>query len=187
VTEFRPELADHHYSSIEGCIEEPSLPGLCPVAVLLRIVSGRDAGCCSGAEYLGEIDRVLTTVIPRHDETAKGISGAMHEASPAKAVVAVVIMKHNRQKRFHKKLLACLVSEVVPIVTAISRSPLSNRRVFLISLTDTSLGRREDEGGGSEAVKKPRESFWPGLCGGRTISALSDRKFMNSTDAVELA
>lgn len=85
--------------------------GLCPVAVLLRIVSGRDAGCCSGAEHLGEIDRILTTIIPRHDETAQRISGAMHEASSAKALVAVFIMKHNRQKRFYKKLLARLVRE----------------------------------------------------------------------------
>ena len=53
-TGSRPELEDHHLlhrSRID--------PGLCPVAVLLRIVSGRDAGCCSGAEYLGEIDRAF--------------------------------------------------------------------------------------------------------------------------------
>jgi hypothetical protein len=92
-------------------VVRPELPGLCPVAVLLRIVSGRHAGCCSGAEYLREIDRVPTTVIPRHDETVQGISGAMHQASPAKAVVAVVIMKHNRQERLDKKLLARLVRE----------------------------------------------------------------------------
>jgi hypothetical protein len=98
-------LRTHHHSSIEGCIDEPPLPGLCPIAVLLRwrVPQG--------------IDRVLTTVIPRHDETAQGISAAMHEASPAKAVVAVVIMKHNRQERFDKRLLARLVREVVPIVT----------------------------------------------------------------------
>jgi hypothetical protein len=41
----------------------------------------------------------------------------MHEASPAKAVVAVVIIKHNWQERFDKRLLARLVREVVPIVT----------------------------------------------------------------------
>jgi hypothetical protein len=88
-----------------------------PVAVLLRIVRKRDAGCCSGAEHLGEIDRILTTIIPRHDETAQRTSGAMHVASSAKALVAVCIMKHNREKRFDKKLLARLVREAVPIVT----------------------------------------------------------------------
>ncbi|RZU35774.1 hypothetical protein BDD14_5876 [Edaphobacter modestus] len=57
------------------------MPGLCPVAVLLRIISGRDAEYCSGAEYFGEIDRVLTTVILRHEETALGIEDVPPDSS----------------------------------------------------------------------------------------------------------
>jgi hypothetical protein len=44
---------------------------------LLLIISGRGADCCSDAEYFGEIDRVLNTVIPRHDETALGIEDVL--------------------------------------------------------------------------------------------------------------
>jgi hypothetical protein len=110
-------LRTHHHSSIEGCIDEPPLPGLCPIAVLLRDRKRKRCRLLLRWRVPPGIDRVLTTVIPRHDETAQGIFAAMHEASPAKAVVAVVIMKHNRQERFDKRLLARLVREVVPIVT----------------------------------------------------------------------
>jgi hypothetical protein len=37
-------------------MDKPSLSDLYPVAVLLQIISGRDADSCSGAEYFGEID-----------------------------------------------------------------------------------------------------------------------------------
>ena len=62
-------------------MDKPSLPGLYPVAVQLQIISGRDADCCSGAEFFGEIDRVLTTVSPRHDETALGFEDVPLDSS----------------------------------------------------------------------------------------------------------
>jgi hypothetical protein len=80
VTEFRPELADHHHSSIERCIEEPSLPGLssCGIAADNKRKRRRLLLRCG---VFREIDRVLTTVIPRHDETALGIEDVPLDSS----------------------------------------------------------------------------------------------------------
>jgi hypothetical protein len=62
-------------------MDKPSLPGLYPVAVLAADNKRKRRLLLLRCQYFGEIDRVLTTVIPRHDETALGIEDVPPDSS----------------------------------------------------------------------------------------------------------
>jgi hypothetical protein len=154
VTEFRPELADHHDCPVDSCIEAPSLSGFCPSVVLMWVVGGGDSCRCPRADDLGKIDCVLATIISGHRQTAKRISSPVKEASPAKPVVSVIVVKDNRQEGFDEQLLARLIREIVPIVAALPSGTLTERRVFFAGLANACFCSCEDEGRGSDTIQE---------------------------------
>ena len=68
-------------------------------------------------------------------------------------VITAVLMQDTRENTFYPEVLICLISESVPIVSAVSRGALVKCRIGIGSLTDPRLDADEDERRIVEAIQ----------------------------------
>src|ERR1700753_2239185 len=113
----RPELLHSKRTKVQQDVGQPTLTNLCPGAVLGRIISRRNSGCCARTQDLGSIKSFPARVRARDHRPRYRVNSPFEKATMAQGVVTAVLMQNNWQNALNPEVFIRLIRERMPVIS----------------------------------------------------------------------
>src|ERR1700686_2166303 len=157
-----PEFLEDEGARVAADVDSPLFGGVGKGALGGRIVEIRDASGSAGTDDFTRIEGFVSGIVSGDDGAGESVLGALEKAALAQGVVAVILMRDDRDDGFDHVILDRLIDKAVPVVAGIAGSALVELRSLVGGLGIACEEGGDKEGGVVEGVLGGGEELFLG-------------------------